>query len=123
MSGRPPTLSLAAAAAREAALGALEAEIVAEQASALARAGRRLEHALADLARFDAGDAAPRSGGDPAPRRPALLAAARKALWYLVVQREACGFRNSAEVLSAYTVPAEVSRVVMHQAVAWRRRR
>jgi len=106
--------------AREAALGALESEIVAEQASALARAGRRLESALADLARFDAGASPEQS---PPPDRPALLAAARKALWYLVVQREACGFRNSADVLSAYAVPAEVSRGVTHAPVRWRRRR
>ena len=120
---RPPTTSLAAVAAREAALGALDAEIIAEQASALARAGRQLERALADLATFDNGASPVRSGRSPAPDRPALIAEARRALWYLVVQREACGFRNSAEVLTAYSVPPEVSRGVTHQPVVWRRRR
>jgi hypothetical protein len=119
---RPPS-SPSSALAREAALGALESEIVAEQASALARAGRRLEKALAELAGFDAGTPPQRGGRTPPPDRAALLAEARQALWYLVVQREACGFRNSAEVLSAYAVPAEVSRGVTHAPILWRRRR
>ena len=123
MSVRPPAASLAAVAAREAALGALDAEILAEQASALARAGRQLERALADLAAHDGGAASGAGGHKSAPDRPALVAEARRALWYLVVQREACGFRNSAEVLTAYSVPAEISLGVTHQPVVWRRRR
>jgi Family of unknown function (DUF6665) len=121
MSLRPPS-SPSSALAREA-LGALESEIVAEQASALARAGRRLEKALAELAGFDAGTPPQRNGPNAPRERPALLAEARQALWYLVVQRDACGFRNSAEVLSAYAVPAEVSRGVTHAPIHWRRRR
>ena len=111
MSLRQPA-SRAAIPAREAAFGALESEIVAEQASSLARAGRRLERALAELEGLDAGAARGRTGGNPSPDHSALLAEARKALWYLVVQREACGFRNSAEILSVYSVPEEVGLCV-----------
>jgi len=109
--------------AREASLGALDAEILAEQASSLGRAGRQLEQSLADLRAHDAGTAPKRTGRNQAPSRSELVAAARRALWYLVVQREACGFRNSAEVLTAYRVPDEVSRGVAQPQIIWRRRR
>ncbi len=108
MSLRPPA-SASSIPARQAALGAIDSEIVAEQASSLGRAGRRLEAALADLSAFDAGTLRRRRGQSQADR-PSLLAEARQALWYLVVQREACGMRNNAELLSVYSVPAEVSR-------------
>lgn len=108
MSLRPPASS-SSIPARQAALGAIDAEILAEQASALGRAGRRLEAALAELSAFDAGTL-PRRRRGPQPDRPSLLAEARQALWYLVVQREACGVRNYSELLSVYAVPAEVSR-------------
>lgn len=109
---RPPTTSTTVLEARERMLGAVDAEILAEQASSLGRAGRRLERAIADLAAFDAGKAPKRRGRNRAPDRPGLVAEAKDALWHLVVQREACGMHSSADVLTIYQVPAEVSRNV-----------
>ncbi len=118
MALRPPA-SLASIPAREAALGAIDAEVVAEQASSLARAGRRLERALAALAEIDQSDQA----GEGDDNRRQVLSEAREAFWYLVVQREACGFGSSSDVLSAYGVPAEVSNGITPKPIVWRRRR
>jgi hypothetical protein len=85
---------------------ALDYEIAREKASALGRIGRRLEAALAALAAFDAGaDADPtlRRG-----RRDALVAEAGHVLWCFIVQREACGLRDSARAMRDYGVPGEV---------------
>jgi hypothetical protein len=86
----------------------LHYEIVQEQASALGRMGRALEAALAELRDFDA--AHPASSAAPAKRqaRHALVAAAGHALWMFVVQREACGLRDSRTIMRDYKVPAEV---------------
>jgi hypothetical protein len=86
----------------------LNYEIVQEQASALGRLGRGLEAALDDLREFDA--AHPRSEASSKERqtRRALVSAAGYALWMFVVQREACGLRDSRTVMRDYKVPAEV---------------
>jgi hypothetical protein len=89
-------------------LDVLEYELVEEQAAALGRMGRALEVALAKLREFDA--AHPRSDA-PAPTqqaRRALVTEAGKALWMFVVQREACGLRDSRTVMRDYDVPGEV---------------
>lgn len=117
---RPPTGLSAVANVRERMLGAVDAEIFAEQASSLGRAGRALEQALADLAAFDAGTLK-RRGRNP-PDRPALLATAREAFWFLIVQREACGVRDASDVLSIYKVPGEVSFGVTLPRIGSRRR-
>lgn len=114
---RPPA-SLASLPAREAALGAIDAEVLAEQASSLARAGRRLEQALRTLADMDQN--AQFGEGE---ERAQALSEAREAFWYLVVQREACGFGSSSDVLSAYGVPPEVSNGIAPKPIVWRRRR
>lgn len=119
---RPPTNYTATMQVRETMLGAVDAEILQEQASSLGCAGRALEQAIADLAAFDVGQQPKRTGRNPAPDRKQLIAAARQALWNLVVQREACGFRNSADVLAAYGVPAEVGNGVTTPQIVWRRR-
>jgi hypothetical protein len=88
---------------------ALDYEIAREKASALGRIGRRLEAALAALAAFDAG-----ADQDPMPparrreRRDALVAEAGHVLWCFIVQREACGLRDSARAMRDYGVPGEV---------------
>jgi hypothetical protein len=88
---------------------ALDYEIAREKASALGRIGRRLEAALAALATFDAG-----TDADPTPpalrreRRDALVAEAGHVLWCFIVQREACGLRDSARAMRDYGVPGEV---------------
>ncbi|MGD9738962.1 MAG: DUF6665 family protein [Bauldia sp.] len=101
----------------------LEAEIFEERAASLGRAGRRLETAIGRLQAFDAGQPLPPLAGHVAPDRAALLADAREALWFLVVQREACGMAGSEDVLVAYGVPKEVSSGVTTERVVWRRRR
>ncbi len=85
----------------------LEYEIAREKASALGRLGRQLEAALAALAAFDAAHAAG-SAEDRQLRRRTLVAEAGQALWYLVVQRDACGLYDSTSVMTGYRVPSEV---------------
>jgi len=85
----------------------LGTEILQEQASALGRLGRGLETALADLREFDAAHPGGDNARGPEARR-ALVSAAGQALWMFVVQREACGLRDSRHVIRDYKVPAEV---------------
>ena len=91
-------------------VAALDYEIAREKASALGRLGRRLEAALAALVAFDA-QADDEAAASPAMRRKqrdALVAAAGEVLWSFIVQREACGLRDSARAMRDYGVPAEV---------------
>src|SRR6516225_10084962 len=81
---------------------ALNYEIVQEQASALGRAGRALETALAALSEYD------RNGQDAAEMRRTLVADAGDALWRFVIQRECCGLRDARAVMRDYRVPQEV---------------
>ena len=88
---------------------ALDYEIAREKASALGRLGRRLETALAALAAFDAQtDEDAQSPAMRRERRDALVAAAGEVLWCFIVQREACGLRDSTRAMRDYGVPAEV---------------
>ena len=89
---------------------ALDYEIAQETASALGRMGRALEEALAKLRAFDA--AHPRADAPASARqaRRALVTGAGQALWMFVVQREACGLRDSRTVMRDYAVPGEVQR-------------
>ena len=88
----------------------LDHEIVQEQAAALGRMGRALEAALARLREFDA--AHPRSGAPASTQqaRRGLVMEAGHALWMFVVQREACGLRDSRTVMRDYGVPREVQQ-------------
>jgi hypothetical protein len=88
----------------------LSYEIAQEQAFALGRMGRALEAALARLREFDA--AHPRSGAPASTQqaRRILVAEAGHALWMFVVQREACGLRDSRTVMRDYHVPGEVQQ-------------
>jgi Family of unknown function (DUF6665) len=89
---------------------ALDYEIAREKASALGRLGRRLEAALAALAAFDAqtSDEAFVPAAVRRERRNALVAEAGEVLWSFIVQREACGLRDSARAMRDYGVPTEV---------------
>lgn len=89
---------------RKSPAGALDYEIAQETASALGRLGRALETALKALADFDAAEPPP---ADRA-RRASLVATAARALWEFIVQREACGLRDTAVVVRMYRVPREV---------------
>jgi len=88
----------------------LDYEIVQEQAAALGRMGRALEVALAKLREFDA--AHPRAGAPVSTQkaRHVLVMEAGHALWMFVVQREACGLRDSRTVIRDYSVPGEVQQ-------------
>jgi hypothetical protein len=84
-------------------VGDFELEIAQEKASSLGRLGRRLEAALAALQAFDA-SRVPTADG----QREALLAEAGTLLWHFIVQREACGLRDSTRVMQDYGVPQDV---------------
>jgi hypothetical protein len=88
-------------------LDLIDTEIIQEQASALGRLGRGLEAALQALRDFDAAPSASQSDPDR-KHRAVLVAEAGHALWLFVVQREACGLRDSRTVMRDYAVPPEV---------------
>jgi hypothetical protein len=91
------------------ALTGLEYELAREQALTLGRVGRQLEAALAALAAFDAQRShAPIPATEDRGRRAELVGAAGMALWHFIVQREACGLRDSRQVMRDYRVPGEV---------------
>jgi hypothetical protein len=80
-------------------------EIAEEKAGALGRTGRQLEHALE---RFRDYEHAGRVGGSRVDaRREALLWNLAERVEAFVVQREACGLRDSRHVLKYYGVPRE----------------
>jgi hypothetical protein len=87
----------------------LEDEFAQERASALGRLGRALEAALAALARFDAEQRRETSPAQDRQARASLVAEASVALWHFIVQREACGLRDTRHVLRDYRVPPEVA--------------
>ncbi len=89
----------------DAALDVLHYEIMQEKASTLGRLTRDFEQALAAWRDFEAAERRPRDAADQATREK-LLDAAADALWWFVVQREACGLRNTEAVLRDYRVPA-----------------
>ena len=91
-------------------LDVLDYEVVQEQASALGRMGRALEAALAALREFDAVHPPSDAPASPHGQRCTLVAKAGHALWMFVVQREACGLRNSRTVMRDYNVPGEVQK-------------
>jgi hypothetical protein len=105
MTLRPPGKSSTSLWAKSPA-GVLDYEIAQETASALGRQGRALEAALQTLADFDAAEH-PHDSAERA-HRPSLVAAAAHALWQFVVQREACGLRDTAMVVRMYKVPRDV---------------
>jgi hypothetical protein len=87
------------------AIDALQYEVMQEKAATLGRLTRTFERAFGALRAFEA---APPSHLDQccASEREALIDEAAKALWHFVVQREACGLRNTEMVLQEYGVPA-----------------
>jgi hypothetical protein len=88
----------------------LNYEIAQEKAAALGRMGRALEGALAKLREFDA--AHPRSDAPASAQqaRHILVMEAGHALWMFMVQREACGLRDSRAIMRTYNVPEEVQQ-------------
>jgi hypothetical protein len=86
----------------------LNYEIIQEQAAALGRLGRGLEAALKDLREFDAAHPRSEASSEERQMRRTLVMAAGHALWMFVVQREACGLRESRSLMRDYEVPGEV---------------
>ena len=79
----------------------LEAEMAAEQASALGRTGRDLELALDALRAFDA-------AGGPKADRAVLVQAAADAAWNYFVQRECVGLHDHRLAIRDYAIPRDV---------------
>lgn len=75
---------------------ALRQEIAEEQATSLARLGRKAEAALAAL-RAHEGEG-----------REMRVKAAADAVWCFLVQREVLGLRDRAQIVRDYAIPAEV---------------
>jgi hypothetical protein len=80
----------------------IKQEVAEEKAGALGRAGRRLEQAL-DVFRDYEASTAPYA---PA-KRERLLWDLADHVYAFVVQREACGLRNSHQVLKHFDIPRE----------------
>ena len=87
-------------------LDAIQLEVMQEKASTLGRLTETFETALGALLAFQAEEG--ERGAGSGARREALVDAAADALWHFVVQREACGLRNTEAVLREYRVPAVV---------------
>lgn len=90
------SLELIRAVRPEAGDAALEHEILAEKASSLGLAEKRVRKTLAAL----------RSAEDAAYTEQ--LADARHAVWAYFVQRELCGFRKHQDVIRDLQIPREV---------------
>jgi hypothetical protein len=91
-------------------IGALNYEIAQEKAVALGRMGRALEQALAKLRDFDAAHPSSDALVSIQQARRSLVTEAGHALWMFVVQREACGLRDSHAIMRDYAVPGEVQQ-------------
>ena len=88
----------------------LNYEIIHEQVTALGRMGRALEMAIAKLRDFDAAHPRTCAAASAKQARRTLVMAASRALWMFVVQREACGLRDSRTLMRDYNVPSEVQQ-------------
>lgn len=78
--------------------GMLDYEIAGEMASALGRAGGKVEISLGLLALTDIDD----------PGRADVLGQAVSAVYAYLIQRELCGFRRHEGVIREYGIPREV---------------
>lgn len=104
MTLKPPQILAPRSATRaQPIVNALEIEIFEEKAATLARLTRAFESALAAWRDIEL---EAETGEASDGRRARLFDAAADALWHFVVQREACGLRNTEAVLREYKVPA-----------------
>jgi hypothetical protein len=87
---------------------ALAFEIGQEKASALGRQGQRLETTLAVLRAYDSAHPQEAAARRSDRTRAGLVADAGEALWYLMVQRDACRLHGSSALIADYGVPSEV---------------
>lgn len=93
---------------REVATDVLEYEILQEKASTLGRLTEAFARALAAFQAFEYPAADNGLEAASGAQREALLRAAGDALFEFVIQREACGLRNTDAVLRELRVPASV---------------
>jgi len=89
-------------------LAGLEHELLQQSAEVLGALGRELNAALDALAAFEAAHPRPLTEERARTTREALLARAGDVLWRFVIQREACGLRDSERLMQDYKVPAAV---------------
>jgi hypothetical protein len=94
VSGLRDSLDLIHMVRPEAGTTALEHEIMAERASSLSAAERRVIKALAEL--------------NAGTNRAHWLGEAQQAVWAYFVQRELIGFRKHTEVIQDLGIPTEV---------------
>jgi hypothetical protein len=83
---------------------AFQHEVAQEKAEVLGRTGMRLERAVEQLRAHDRG----RSGSRATAQRERLLWDLAERVEAFVVQREACGLRDTRYLLEFYDVPREV---------------
>lgn len=107
MSLRPPN-NPSAASLSDVLFDALGHEILAEKASALGRAGEKVEAALARLGAHMDGQPDGRAVADHDSRRKALLKEAADAVYAFFIQRELCGLRRHDAVIGELGIPREV---------------
>lgn len=100
MSLRPPSI-LSGRRAAESPDQVFRHEILAEQASSLGAAGRRVETALKALQACD-------EGRSPGADRQELVSRAAYAVWCFFVQRELAGLRGQQDVIRHYGISREV---------------
>jgi hypothetical protein len=79
-------------------LEVLDYEIVAEMATSLGAAGRKVEAMIGLL----------EAEGRDSPDRVALLKTAAQAVHHYFIQRELCGLRRHNDVIREYRIPNEV---------------
>jgi hypothetical protein len=80
----------------------IKLEVAEDKAGALGRAGRRLEQALDEFRDYETSTAA----HAPA-KRDRLLWKLADIVYAFIVQREACGLRDSRHVLKHFDIPRE----------------
>lgn len=88
------SLDLIKAVNPEGGLAVLEHEILAERASSLGAAEKRVAKAMKSL--------------HESARTAETLAEARDAVWSYFVQRELCGFRRHHDVIREFNIPRDV---------------
>lgn len=101
MSVRPPkSLASKNVLKQDPLTASLEHEVLAEKAATYGRLVQRLEKALKALREYE--DAL------SSPEHEALLNAAGRALWYVMIQRDLCGFRRHDLFYKELDIPAAV---------------
>jgi hypothetical protein len=109
MTVRPPSSFGKTSSLSDVLFDALGHEILAEKASALGRAGEKVETTLARLSAHVEGRPDDRGAAhEHDSRRKALLKEAADAVYAFFIQRELCGLRRHDAVIRELGIPREV---------------